>query len=313
LNRGFFPRVGYNTDIILALWKAYEELVANPSGSAAKNLVFLVTDGIANCRFIGSGAGPEYRFDSLPAYVNRRECDGNPDTIGVSVIEAIRQINRNLVHNGYNKSLVQLFQERGIAVSVILIGRNVQPHYLVRTSTAPGGQGGCLTSSEAIYGGINFVDWESSPNGGSYTCDPDADKSCIGGVNASLLARDALAALIDPNGATTLPISNLLYSELVAPTKGAWIPILPQRFPGNTNGSNFSAALRAKCNSTPRQPRESKIIDNVTLTDYGQVVDRRGRLLYDPEGRSQKDQIIDQVRQVLGGGYVLVAPAKRAD
>lgn len=314
LNRAFFPRVGYNTDIVLALWKTYEELVANPSGSSAKNLVFLVTDGIANCRYVDGGdSSGVLSFGSLNEYVSNRVCDGNPSTIGLSVVDAIRQMNRNLVHRGYNKSLVQLFQERGIAVSVILIGRNVQPHYLARKSTAPGGAGGCLTGSEATYGDLNFVDWSTSYTGDTYECTPVKEGCTPQGLFASRLADDARAALIDPQGAATLPISNLLYNELVAPTRGAWIPILPQRVPGNQTLSNFNSALQTACNNAPAEDGKSKILENLPLPTHGQVTDGQGRLLYDPLGRSQKDQIIDQVRQVLGGGYVLVEPAMRAN
>jgi hypothetical protein len=317
LNRSFFPRTGYNTDILLALWKTYEELVANPSSVAAKNLVFLVTDGIANCRFVDTsqdGTGP-YEFEDLNEYVAKRECDGNPSTIGVTVIEAIRQMNRDLERRGLRKSVVQMFQERGVSVSVILIGANVQPHHLIRPSTTPGGQAGCLTTSEAVYGGIKFVDWSTSSQGQSYTCEPGRAGCSASGLRTSALAADAREALTNPQGPVTLPISNLLYEELVAPTKGAWIPILPVK---SSLPANFSDELKSACNTAynpdPNAIGEDKSprIRNLTLEDGTKVTDGQGRLLFDPLARTQKQQIIEQVEQVLGGGYVLVEPAMRA-
>ncbi len=322
LNRSFFSRQGYNTDIQLTLWKAYEELAANPSASVAKNLVFLITDGIANCKFSDidqkdalEGNQP-FKFDGadLGEYISKRRCDGNLNTIGQTVIESIQQMSTNLINSKYNKTLVQLLQEKSIAVSVILIGKNVQPHYLLRPSTTPGGTSGCLTNSEAVYGGIPFVDWSTSATGSSYLCDGDKD-SCTNGFNTEVLTADAQGALINPNGDITLPISNLLYSELVAPTRGAWVPIMPSLSGAD---ADFTAELKAKCNDAyqdePSLTGEEKSprIRSFTLDSGTRVSDAQGRLLYDPSGRDQKTQIIDAIKQVLGGGYVLVEPAMRA-
>lgn len=349
INRTFFPRTGYNTDIQFALWKAYDELTSNPANSASKNLVFLVTDGLANCRYDNptqpSAAQGTYIFETLEDYAAHRVCDSGASTMGKSVIKAIKQMNSDLKRrmipgdDSSAKSLVDVFKERGIAVSVILIGKNAAPHILVRPSTAPGGTqghgtGGCLTNSEAVYGDIPFVDWQHSSTTdshgySSYLCPNDAGKpGCsLDGYATELLTKDVIRAVVDPegNGAGALPISNLLYDELVAPTRGAWIPImdtLPNPNPPDPNnpdqqGLDFSADLAAQCNAAydpnPALQGENRSPRIINLTLGGtKVTDQYGRLLYDPKGRSQKQQIIDQVKQVLGGGYILVEPAMRA-
>ena len=325
LNRSFFPRQGYNTDIQLALWKAYQELAANPSNSTAKNLVFLITDGVANCRYSEpEQIGPNSFANNIGEYLANRVCDGNPATIGQTVIESIRQMNTGLVHVEYGKTLVQLFKEKNIAVSVILIGRNVAPHYLIRPSTTPAadglGTGGCLNNSEAVFGNIPFVNWNTSSINAPYERCTGAD--CVGPrYNSAILESDARAALINPTGNIRLPISNLLYEELVAPTKGAWIPIIEPLINASGVRVNFSSQLTASCNARYLAPTTTGVPNSPIMPNLPLVIgvngpsvivtDSQGRLLYDPYGRTQKEQIIEQVKQVLGGGFVLIEPLMR--
>lgn len=318
LNRGFFPRQGYNTDIQLALWKAYQELAASPTTASAKNLVFLITDGVANCKVPANPLG-DVHFGALTDYIALRQCDGQLSTVGRTVIEAVRQMSAGL-RNSEGKTLVQLLKEKHIAVSVILIGQNVFPHSLVRPSTTPGRQGGCLTNSEAVYGKIPFVDWVTSSSGAPYTC-KNGTSNCTGGFRLDLLSNDA-KALIDPNATVRFPVANLLYEELVAPTQGAWIPIMEPLLSAGGVPVNFADELTDQCNRFPRDdnaPDEERvpIMPNISLEhsaggEGSKVTDGFGRLLYDPYGRSPRDQIIEQVKQVLGGGFVLVEPAVRA-
>jgi hypothetical protein len=276
VSRGFFPRY-LNTDGNLALWDTFQEMNSVSTSRLARNLIFLFTDGLFNCRVTGR------RISAFTpsGYFNQRICGGSSSS---SVTDAIAQL--STVRGPNRKSLEQNLVDSKISLSVFMFGPGA--HRVVRKSGIPGG--GCMTLEESVFGSVagdSYVD--------STTAAPTA-------TNNPYL--NLASGLPDPGYYE----QNRLYS-LVKKTKGKWIPILPRITYINLSGVEtpyiFASQLENACGAAP----SGAVIRNFTVQPpQGPafvVTDAAGRLLYDPAGRKAEEQISGALDSVLEAGFVL--------
>jgi hypothetical protein len=167
------------------------------------------------------------------------------------------------------------------SVSVALVGSNVGPHRLLIRS--PDGNR-CFDEMDAQdYPDTNYVD-------------PSSSGSTFPGTN-SLPFR----------------LSNELYGRLVAPTRGLWIPVMPQYCSvDGTPHPGFSDKLSEICRTSTALPGE--VIPEACLPDNGgictsvNITDADGRLKCDPYAGTVAEQMRRAIDKLIQSPYMVVQP-----
>ena len=170
------------------------------------------------------------------------------------------------------------------SVSVALVGNSVGPHRLLVRSL-DGRR--CFDELDAQdYPGTNFVD---SASGG-----------------ASFPGTDSMP----------FRLSNELYAKLVAPTRGLWIPVMPQYCSADGNSHpGFSDSLSEICANATNVaggapiplaclPNENGGCSNIDITDAA------GRLKCDPYAGTVADQMRRAIDKLIQSPYMVVQPKK---
>ncbi len=277
ISKGLFPRY-LNTDGNFALWDTFQEMNSVSTSRLARNLIFLFTDGLFNCRV----TGPSIPSLDDAGYFNQRICRGSESG---SVTESLAQLSSMIGPNG--KSLEQNLIDSKISLSIFMFGPGA--HRVVRKSGIAGG--GCMTLEESVFS-EELDDGYVNPT----TATPSATDNPY---------LDLISGISNPGYYE----QNRLYS-LVKKTRGKWIPILPRiTYTDTSTGLEtpfmFAGELEAEC----AEAASPTVIANFEVTPPGgqpiMVTDASGRLLFDPAGRKAEDQISGALDSVLEAGFVL--------
>ena len=282
IDLGLFPIPQRFSDLQGAFYLGLDKISQSPTYKYAKNSIFMFTDGLANCP-----RDVEYDEDQQMVIKLRYIPDQPCRHSGRFIYESINDIN--------NPLFIKAFQERGIAISIALVGQNIRPHFVARKSSSDG----CMDHIEAAKLDYkNFID-SGIPE--------DAESNSM--------VKDLYIAQLQQDIAEQNPlyIANELY-KIVNATKGLWIPIMPQAFAvdpdtgeSSVTAFNFNALLQEACRNA------DNIGDVITTEDFPfydsntgrPIVDESGRVLFDPVGRSPERQMKDAMYSVLQSPFML--------
>lgn len=293
MSRGLFPVPGTLTDILGAVRRAMYH-ITNPdllfgngvsntqlTFRVARNSIFIFTDGFANCRYDTTGPVESW---------NPVACENTAQ----GIVAALADLT--------SPTFVDQLRRSRISVSVAMIGQPSGGHYIVRRSRE---SDGCMDQVEAQTASDPYIDTSFAvKEGGSRVDFPYTGFE----TEANELFQRASR---DPEN-YRFHAPNRLYEGLVKPTNGLWIPILPQATFASGD-ARFYEELNSRCTQNGVAPGA---IPPITPGPEGhgiyirgrRVADERGRILYDPFGRTVAKQLEDAVALSLQSPYVLVEP-----
>lgn len=292
ISRGLFPLKGF-TDIHGALQRALWEIV-NRSDSTfkyGKNSIFLFTDGFANCYYTLQGGN----------FV-KEGCNN----FGSNVINSISAIT-----SSDPDQLVARMKKARVSVSVALVGKSAGPHIVIRrapNSTScldqvTTAQLAATSDSQSILVDTSFTFADGSEGSFPYS------QFTNGEDREAQLNLATINAIVDgENHPFYAP--NYLYQGLVLPTRGLWCPLLPTLTTtpdasGQSTNVTFASEIEQACSGDGSDNSQlGPPIANIT-TNGVSVTDDKGRLLYDPYGRSIEEQLEDCIKLALQSPYVL--------
>jgi len=271
LSKALFPKPGAYSDIFQALREAAYKISLEPTYQVAKNSITIFTDGLQNCVYASAPGG------WWDGWIRTGSCVNS----GTQIIAGIR----NLGDPGFVEELTR----RQIAVNMILFGEDVGAHRLIRKNNAGNGCRDQVEDNASPDASKPFVD----ANWGFY-----------GNVKTTDAAKNAEFASASATNPFLAP--NQLYNSLVAPTKGLWLPVLPQLMDSNGDPVIFWNELQAACTGATDNSALGSLALTVSASTYTDITDINGRLRYDPLGQSVSDQMKRFMDQIIQSPYVLV-------
>jgi hypothetical protein len=278
LSRGLFPKPGAYSDIFQALREAAFQISLEPTYQIAKNSITIFTDGLQNCVYQDSGAGQWW---------DRWSRTGGCLNSGAQIFEGIKNLG--------DPNFVKELKRRQISVNMIMFGEDIGAHRVIRKNSARTGCRDQVEDNAAPNASLPYVD----SNWAAYYAMTAAERS---------------AAFAAASQSTPFLAPNELYHTLVAPTKGLWLPVLPQLLDASGNPVIFWNELQEECadfSDDNNADNDFYAIGNLDvqlgdpLVTY-RVTDAAGRLLYDPLGQSVSNQMKRFMDQIIQSPYVLV-------
>jgi hypothetical protein len=270
LSKGFFPKPGAYSDIFQALREAAYKISLEPTYQIAKNSITIFTDGLQNCVYTNTGSGEWWeRWSRTGGCLNN----------GPQIISGIENLG--------DPTFVTELKRRQIAVNMIMFGEDIGAHRVVRKNISGSGCRDQVEDNAAPNPSLPYVD----SNWAAYKAMTPVEQT-----NAfSNATKDA--PFLAPNQ---------LYDTLVAPTKGLWLPVLPQLKDLSGNPVIFWNELQSACSGQLTNAPMSNLSLDVEGTTYTGITDAAGRLRYDPLGQSVGDQMKRFMDQIIQSPYVLV-------
>ena len=271
LAKGLFPKPGAYSDIFQALREAAYRISLEPTYQVAKNSITIFTDGLQNCAYTNTGGA-----DWWNGWTRTGGCFNS----GTQIITGIGILG--------DPGFVQELTRRQISVNMILFGKEVGAHRLIRKNNAGNGCRDQVEDNAAPDISKPFVNANWDFFGNPTTTDVQKD---------SAFRAKATIPFVAPNQ---------LYNTLVAPTKGLWLPVLPRLLDSSGTPVLFWNELQAACTAATNNSALGSLTLNVGTVTYNNITDAAGRLLYDPLGQTVNDQMKRFMDQIIQSPYVLV-------
>lgn len=260
LDRGLFP-IDPGLNLPQVLDDAYNELAADPDFEVAENSVVVFTDGVTTCELTGSYTSCSQDFPSFSK----------------SMEETI-----NIIRTKYIPS--------GVKLHVIHVGRNAEPHSLVRRGIGLSNNK-CMSQEEAYEHGVSYT----APCPSSICPNPDG---CICDAASNQTDLDQLFA--DSQQNTDPFILPSMLFEVVSESGGLWFPIRP---PCNPAASGYSTISSAQCEAGELEEEFDALCEAAAtegdIINIPGATDGNGRLTCDPRCRNQRDQIVAAIEEIL--------------
>jgi hypothetical protein len=276
-NKFLFPRVYTGspsasrreiavTNIQDALKESLGMLKSSDTFDVADNFVLLISDGLSNCvEDLGNAPlrGEDIDGDGSPDPIR---CFSTNDSNFWNYNEQYIRAAFDEIYDPGNGGITDQYVEDGVKIHVALVGENVGPHTLVRSSES----GGCMDFNEASAVNLSMFDGSNTP---PYT----------------------------PTGGGSFYFPNN-FASVSAATNGLWWPIRPP-CGGSLDTPLLESICDANIGSDPITPT---IAASLGFPITGSNWDNNGRLLCNPSGGSVGDQLRELVEKIMADSPIVL-------